>query len=283
MWRYWAITLMWLALTIVVWQFLTFPTDLIVAKGYTDTNLSGPYGVAVLGDYAYVASSWNSRLAIFDVSNPDLIVAKGYTSTNLSGPNSVAVSGNYAYVASSWMAIFDISNPDLIVAKGYTDTNLSGPYGVAVSGDYAYVSSSWNSSLAIFEISNNLKCDINISAGQSPGNVSYYPYAIDSHGLVASGGVQGVAQTFLVNGAPNAPMILGGASYVDGSWGNDNTPILQFIQSDDDATNTLAYRIQIDNDSNFASPVVDYTSALMAQGAASFVVGQGAGSGVIRV
>ena len=83
--------------------------------------------------------------------------------------------------------------------------------------------------------------------------------------------------------APNPPSALGPANYIDGSWGNDNTPTLQFTQSDPDSGDTVKYRIQIDDSSGFGSLVVDYTSALIAQGATSFTVGQATGTGTYTV
>jgi len=78
---------------------------------------------------------------------------------------------------------------------------------------------------------------------------------------------------------PGSPSSLGPTNYVNGSWISDPTPTLQFTQSDPDSSDTVKYRIQIDNNSNFLSPVVDYTSALLSQGATSFTVGQAPGSG----
>jgi len=59
---------------------------------------------------------------------------------------------------------------------------------------------------------------------------------------------------------------------------DDNTPTLEFTQSDPDG-NTVSYTIQIDDDDDFSSVAVDYTSGLMAQGDASFNVGQADGGG----
>ena len=72
------------------------------------------------------------------------------------------------------------------------------------------------------------------------------------------------------NSSPNPPSSLGPTEYVNGNWGTNNTPTLQFTQSDPDTTDTLKYRIQIDNNSDFLSPEVDYTSALLAQGGTSY-------------
>jgi hypothetical protein len=80
------------------------------------------------------------------------------------------------------------------------------------------------------------------------------------------------------NSAPDPPGDLGPTDYVDGSWVDDDTPTLNFTQSDPDSDN-VGYTIQIDNDDDFSSPAVDYTSELLAEGDASFTVGQAEGSG----
>jgi len=87
------------------------------------------------------------------------------------------------------------------------------------------------------------------------------------------------AATGLTLSTPNAPSLLGPTVYTNSSWTNDNTPTLQFTQSDANTSDTLKYRLQIDDTDNFSSPIIDYTSALITQGTVSFTVGQAAGSG----
>jgi hypothetical protein len=83
------------------------------------------------------------------------------------------------------------------------------------------------------------------------------------------------------NSSPNNPTI---NDHNDGSTISDNTPTLGFTQSDPDTSEQVKYRIQIDaTDNNFSNLVVDYTSALMAEGATNFTVGQAAGSGTYTV
>ncbi|MBX7147562.1 hypothetical protein K1X76_00630 [bacterium] len=84
------------------------------------------------------------------------------------------------------------------------------------------------------------------------------------------------------NTAPDAPSSLGAASYVDGSTVTDTTPTLTFTDQDDD-NDSLTYQIQIDDTSDFSSPVVDYTSAAAAEGSKSFTVGQAEGGGTYAV
>lgn len=81
------------------------------------------------------------------------------------------------------------------------------------------------------------------------------------------------------NELPNAPSSLGAASIINGSSSTNKQPSFSFALSDSDSADTLKYQIQVDDSSDFSSPVVSYTSALAAQGSATFTVGQTAGSG----
>ena len=144
-----------------------------VARGYTSANLDVPLSVAVAGHYAYVASFYNDRLAVFDVSDPNNLVALGFTNANLSGPMSVAVAGRNAYVTSRYthrLTVFDVSDPNNLVALGFTSANLAAPASVAVAGRYAYVTSWANDSLAVFDVSdpNNL-----VALGHTSANLDF--------------------------------------------------------------------------------------------------------------
>jgi len=82
------------------------------------------------------------------------------------------------------------------------------------------------------------------------------------------------------NSPPAPPGDLGPADHVDGSWVDDDTPTLEFTQSDPDG-NTVSYTIQIDDDDDFSSAAVGYTSELLPHpGATSFTVGQAEGDGL---
>ena len=78
------------------------------------------------------------------------------------------------------------------------------------------------------------------------------------------------ADEFFINSPPLDPFNLDPPEYTDGSTVSDDTPTLDFEQDDPDVTDTVQYTIQIDDDDDFSSPVVDYTSALLAQGPTSF-------------
>ena len=90
----------------------------------------------------------------------------------------------------------------------------------------------------------------------------------------ASPVVDEIQVDYTSNNSPDAPSSLGPSNYTDGSWGSDNTPALQFTQTDPNSGDTVQFRIQIDDSSDYGSAVVDYTSGLTATGSVSFTVGQ---------
>ena len=121
----------------------------------TCAGLSNPYGVAVVGNYAYVANSSGNNLKVIDISNPASPSVVG-TCAGLSAPYGVAISGSHAYVANSGtttLSVIDISNPASPSVVG-TCAGLSNPYGVDVVGNYAYVANSGGTNLNVIDISN---------------------------------------------------------------------------------------------------------------------------------
>ena len=106
------------------------PTNCVRVGGY-DTSGLAALGVAVSGNYAYVAD-WDAGLQVIDVSNPtNCVRVGGYDTSGLA--RGVAVSGNYAYVADalSGLQVIDVSHPTNCVRVGgyVTDDALA----VAVS------------------------------------------------------------------------------------------------------------------------------------------------------
>jgi hypothetical protein len=99
----------------------------ILFRNSVGANLDGPQSVFVQGNYAYVASWRNSRLCIYDISNPDNILAKATSGQDLFSPFAVFVQGNFAYVASTnnnRFGSYDVTNPDAIRFAGSTNVNL---------------------------------------------------------------------------------------------------------------------------------------------------------------
>jgi hypothetical protein len=95
-------------------------------------------GVAVVGDYAYVATDW-SGLRIVNVANPAAPTEIGAYDTP-GRAEGMAVVGNYAYVADydQGLRIINIVNPATPSEVGFYDTPGEA-FGVAVAGSYAYV------------------------------------------------------------------------------------------------------------------------------------------------
>jgi hypothetical protein len=94
-------------------------------------------GVAVSGDYAYVADA-GMGLQVIDVSSPaNPRRVGGYVTSG--SAQGVVVSGNYAYVAdyTAGLQVIDVSNPANPQMVGGYDTSGEAR-GVAVSGNYAY-------------------------------------------------------------------------------------------------------------------------------------------------
>ncbi|WP_226889029.1 DUF4114 domain-containing protein [Nostoc sp. MG11] len=107
------------------------------------------YGVAVAGNYAYVAD-YGSGLQIIDITDPTAPFLKGTLDTTGNAYN-VAVAGNYAYVAdtTSGLQIIDITDPAAPFLKNTLDTP-GAALGVAVVGKYVYIADE-NSGLQIIE------------------------------------------------------------------------------------------------------------------------------------
>lgn len=87
----------------------------------------------------------------------------------------------------------------------------------------------------------------------------------------------------VTNQNPNTPTNLGPSEMTNGSYTTDDTPSFTFSLSDPDSADTVQFNIVIDDSSDFASPVVNYTSSFGAQGSYSFTVGQNAGGGSYSV
>ncbi|HVY67566.1 MAG TPA: discoidin domain-containing protein, partial [Patescibacteria group bacterium] len=118
--------------------------------------------------------------------------------------------------------------------------------------------------------------------GLSP-NTTYYTraYVTTLNGTTYGDNIS--FSTGSTDNPPNPPSSLGPNQFVSDTWGTTTAPALTFNLSDADASDTVAYRLILDNDSNFSSPLIDYTSASGSQGGYSFAVGQPAGSGSYAV
>ncbi len=113
-------------------------TPYIMGSGSTSWLLPGG-GIAVSGNYVYLASSWG--LVIYDISNPtapilvDSPLGYGGTDTGL------LASGSVLYVMSDGtLKICDISNPDSVFLL--SSTSISGYGNATKAGNYLYVAAS---------------------------------------------------------------------------------------------------------------------------------------------
>jgi hypothetical protein len=115
------------------------PTNPLVAGG---CGLGmGTGGIAVEGDYAYVATY--SGLRVVDISDPTSPSPTGF----YSGPSEsygIAVAGDHAYMTAykpggDWFEVVDISTPTAPVFAGECALPYGGGRHFAVEGNYAYV------------------------------------------------------------------------------------------------------------------------------------------------
>jgi hypothetical protein len=89
--------------------------------------------------------------------------------------------------------------------------------------------------------------------------------------------------TVSANNRPSNPTIPSSSFFINGQYSGSTQPSISFVTSDTDSADQVKYQIQIDDDSDFSSPEIDYESALAAQGTTSFTVGQAAGDGTYTV
>ncbi|PKM91825.1 hypothetical protein CVU82_01300 [Candidatus Falkowbacteria bacterium HGW-Falkowbacteria-1] len=136
-----------------------------IVDGAAGAKLNSPYGIDVVGNYAYIASYQSDALEIVDITNKANPVHKGYLANlsggaKLDGPYSVKVKDNYAYLVSYYdnaMEVVNVSDPANPVhtssmINNYSTINIYRPYSIFVSGDYAYVAGI--NGLQIIDISN---------------------------------------------------------------------------------------------------------------------------------
>ena len=246
-----------------------------VSSAYTDdtadagnTTSADTQMVTGVGDIAYFGKTAKFDAISWDVST--------------SGDSGGRIAWEY-WNGSSWMQLIDfhgVSN-SMFTGDGYisfippsdwTTTQINGE-GTA----YYYVRARVTTAYSTSPVGVQMAAIPQINWGSLAASTAGV-YAVWTENASAPTRVR--YSTVLVhNTEPSAPSSLGSSSLIDGSFGSDNTPSLTFTLSDPDASDTVKYQIQIDDSSDFGSAVVDYTSALAAQGSTSFTVGQAAGSG----
>jgi hypothetical protein len=217
----------------------------IVAKGIFFNNgpsLLSPTGLAVFGNYAYVAAT--DAFEVVDVSNPSAPqhAAKLMTGGALTGrPASVFLAGAYAYVVGSSTAgileIVDISNPLIPARRGSystADATNDRANSVFVKDNYAYLLSP--TYLRILDISNP-NAPVLIGQTSAPGSgfsiqvSGTYAYVITSSNTFNVFDISNKANPLLVatltNGAggamlnsPRSIQILGNHAFIASAGSN---------------------------------------------------------------
>ena len=164
---------------------LSIPTNPTEVSS-TSTGNTGTE-VFVVGRYAYVATTANSR--IFDVS--DVSSPTQVSNTDLgAAENSVFVSGSYAYVTDNTDRVLHVVD----VTNVSNPTSVSVGVGIApldafVSGKYAYVVSNNDARMEVIDVSNpaspRLVANVSTTGGHWPNAVfvsGRYAYVATSNG-----------------------------------------------------------------------------------------------------
>ena len=131
----------------------------VVAVLQDQVQLSGAYGIAVAGDYAYVTGQFDDGVSVLNIADPTSPAVVGSWSIKdndiLDYPQGIAVRGDYAYVSGYYDFVsFNIADPSnvTIVSSVRDSALLLGLHDVVLEGNYAYVSSSFQSSFVVFDI-----------------------------------------------------------------------------------------------------------------------------------
>jgi hypothetical protein len=223
------------SLTIVNISNPAMPT--VVGSVRDPARLFGAYGVAVSGNYAYVAyqgllgppqpqtpDTSSGGFTVIDISkplSPSSIVANIDNGPVVGGHNyfyhatSVAISGHYAYVTAALddrVTVVDISNPasPSIVTSLRDATRMPFPVDVAVSGNYAYVASQsapLNTQLAVLNISNPARPSV-VGSLSNPMLAGAYRIRVHNNfAYIAASGASAIGAVDVSN--PSSPRLAG--------------------------------------------------------------------------
>lgn len=110
------------------------------------------YGIAVSGNYVYVADSQNGLMIFNDsvLTNPVLTSTSKINSN--AQYNQVVLSGPYAYIAngSDGLRVYNVTNPAAPFSVGHTNTGAG--ESITISGNYVFMGQS--SSVVLIDVSN---------------------------------------------------------------------------------------------------------------------------------
>jgi hypothetical protein len=213
---------------------------LIVGSVHDAVNLFGAYGIAVSGQYAYVAAQGcltsqpcpnpkvGDSFVVVDVSNPSApTIVATLKNSSLPAPwtgsgalkhvTSVAISGNYAYVTASYsnrLTVIDISNPlsPVIVSSIQDSSRLDFDVDVAVANGYAYVADqgSGTGRLAVVDVHDPAHPQI-VGLVNNTKTLLNGAYRVKLHGnfaYVSGSNANAISAVDISN--PTAPLFAGG-------------------------------------------------------------------------
>ncbi len=153
--------------------------------GYIPTT-SDAYGVAISGNYLYIAVS-HAGLDVYDISTP--ASPEFISNVDLDGyANKVEVSGNYAYVVCDLggLQIVDVSDPTNMTRVAHLDGNIR-YRGVDVEGSYVYVTG--------YSFDTKIMRIYDISDPENPIASGFYNLANSGYDVFVSGDYAFVAAT----------------------------------------------------------------------------------------
>ncbi len=131
--------------------------DVLTQSGSITDGLDGAQAIAVVGNYAYIASALSSRMTVIDISNPASPTYVGtYQNASLQGGNDIAVQGNLAIITSATtgtVTLMNVSSPGAPSLYATYTTGINSPTAVVLSGQYAYIASSGNTRLVTLNVS----------------------------------------------------------------------------------------------------------------------------------
>ncbi len=184
-----------------------------ISKGGSIPNMGYPWGLHVVGDYAYVVSPTYQSLSIIDISDPENPLGLSeLTSSDLGidfRAHDIFVSSGYAYCSlqDSGLAVIDISNPltpYLVGLVNSSDPDISSfdsTYTFYVSGKYAYLGDTtydngFHGAFGVVDISDPSNPDAIAMVNSSDSNITHMklPQKIKVSGgyaYVVSGGYGG--------------------------------------------------------------------------------------------
>ncbi len=224
--------------------------DFTISSG---VSMTAPTTLNVGGDWINNGTFIHNNGLVEFTSNNDRTISGSTTFNNLKVDNSLAPT--LSFTAGSTQIVSGL-------------LTLKGTSGALVTLKSTSPGSSWNlSSTGTHSVEYVSVSDSNLSTAtitvgcdsyDGGGNNANWEFATDCEPVVSN---------------------LGPTEFTSGLLTNDSQPTFTFDISDPDSFDTVRYTIEIDDDSDFSSPLVCYTSELATPGSFSFTVGQAEGDG----